>query len=209
MPRAGGAGRHHGGDDGGNFDRLAPIARLAAEQGATFRVNVYQPVKSDRFSLSYEQFWEGFRCLFAQTAVVACTEPLVNAVLGLGGIAGPGCGRGTIRVTARGRVLPCVYWPARGPSLADLVRDGPAVADSAEWERLRTVPAACRPCPLVATCQGGCASRRLLRGALDEPDEFCPIVRGDALTLAWARDAGRDLPKSGSACTTIVAARPA
>jgi sulfatase maturation enzyme AslB (radical SAM superfamily) len=83
------------------------------------------------------------------------------------------------------------------------------VADSAEWERLRTVPAACRPCPLVASCQGGCASRRLLRGALDEPDEFCPIVRGDALTLSWARDAGRDLPKSGSACTTIVAARPA
>ena len=193
----------------GNFDRLVPIARLAAEHGATFRVNVYQPVKSDRFTLSYEQFWEGFRRLFAETAVVACTEPLVNAVLGLGGIAGPGCGRDTIRVTARGRVLPCVYWPARGPSLADLVRDGPAIAGSAEWERLRTVPPACRPCPLVATCQGGCASRRLLRGALDEPDEFCPIVRGDALTLAWARDAGRDLPKSGSACTTIVAARPA
>jgi hypothetical protein len=31
---------------------------------------------------------------------------MINAVLGLGGIAGPGCGRDTIRVTARGRVPP-------------------------------------------------------------------------------------------------------
>jgi radical SAM protein with 4Fe4S-binding SPASM domain len=192
-----------------NFDRLAPIARLAADHGATFRVNVYQPVKTDRFSLTYEQFWEGFRRLFAATEVVACSEPLVNALLGLGGIEGPGCGRGTIRVTARRRVLPCVYWPARGPALADLVRDGPAVTESAEWQRVRSVPAACRPCPFVASCQGGCSSRRLLRGDLDAPDEFCPIIRGDEVTLAWARAAGRDLPKAGSACTTILAVRPA
>jgi radical SAM protein with 4Fe4S-binding SPASM domain len=190
-----------------NYDRLVPIAELAAGYGATFRVNVYQPVKTDRFTLSYEQFWEGFRRLFEQTQVVTCTEPLVNALLGIGGVAGPGCGKGTIRVTAKRRVLPCVYWPAAGPPLARLIEQGAAVAQSGEWERIRTVPAACRTCPLVATCQGGCASRRFLRGRLDEPDEYCPIVRGDAVTIAWARAAGRDLPKAGSACTTIVAAR--
>jgi radical SAM protein with 4Fe4S-binding SPASM domain len=193
-----------------NFARLAPIARLAAAHGATFRVNVYQPVKTDRFSLTYAQFWEGFRRLLAETEVVTCTEPLVNALLGLGGIEGPGCGRGTLRVTARRRLLPCVYWPAPGPPLADLVRRGAAVTDSPEWRRLRTVPAACAGCPVVATCQGGCASRRLLRGRLDEPDEFCPVVRGDRATLAslaalsWSRAPGRDLPKASSACTTIV-----
>jgi radical SAM protein with 4Fe4S-binding SPASM domain len=203
-----------------NYDRLAPIAKLAAEHGATFRVNVYQPVVSDRFTLSYEQFWEGFRQLFAETEVLSCTEPLVNALLGLGGIEGPGCGRGTIRVTAKRRVLPCVYWPAAGaPGLGALLngaggkgaaREGSAVAQitsSGEWARIRTVPEACRPCALVETCRGGCASRRLLRGALDEPDEFCPIVRGDEMTLNWVRAAGRDLPKAGSACTTIVSAR--
>jgi hypothetical protein len=46
----------------------------------------------------------------------------------------------------------------------------------------------------------------LLRGRLDEPDEYCPVVRGDEQTIAWARAAGRDLPKAGSACTTIVVA---
>lgn len=190
-----------------NYDRLVPIARLAAGHGATFRVNVYQPVKTDRFALTYDQFWEGFRRLFAETEVLACTEPLVNALLGLGGIAGPGCGKGTLRVTAKRRVLPCVYWPARGAGLDELVQRGAAVTASREWQRLRTVPGACQGCPFVATCQGGCASRRLLSGRLDEPDEFCPIVRGDEVTLAWARAAGRDLPKAGSACTTIVAAR--
>ena len=183
-----------------NYDRLVPVARLAADHGATFRVNVYQPVKSDRFTLTYEQFWEGFRRLFAETRVVACTEPLVNALLGLGGIAGPGCGKGTIRVTAKRRTIPCVYWPSPGPPLAQLVAEGDRVTQTQEWQRIRTVPAACRPCPLVETCQGGCASRRLLRGSLDEPDEYCPMVRGDTLTLDWLRAAGADLPKAGSAC---------
>jgi radical SAM protein with 4Fe4S-binding SPASM domain len=194
-----------------NYDRLVPIARVAAERGATFRVNVYQPVVSDRFTLSYEQFWEAFRRLFAETEVLSCTEPLVNALLGLGGIAGPGCGQGTIRVTAKRRVLPCVYWPAaHAPHLGALSGGAASVAEvtvSGEWARVRTVPTACRACPLVETCRGGCASRRLLRGALDEPDEFCPIVRGDAMTLGWVRAAGQELPKAGSACTTIVVAR--
>jgi radical SAM protein with 4Fe4S-binding SPASM domain len=187
-----------------NYDRLSAVARLAAEYGATFRVNVYQPVKSDRFTLSYEQFWAGFRRLFAETRVIACTEPLVNALLGLGGIAGPGCGQGTIRVTASRRLLPCVYWPALGPGLGRLLRDGPGVTETDEWRRIRTLPAACIDCRYVAACQGGCASRRALRGRLDQPDEYCPVVRGDTMTLAWTRAAGRDLPKAGSACTTIV-----
>lgn len=194
-----------------NYARLAPIARLAADHGATFRVNVYQPVATDRFTLSYEQFWEGFRRLFAETEVLSCTEPLVNGLLGLGGIEGPGCGRGTIRVTAKRKVLPCVYWPAAGaPALRTLTEDESGVAQitgGGEWARIRTVPTACAACPLVETCRGGCASRRLLRGALDEPDEFCPIVRGDEVTLKWVRAAGTELPKAGSACTTIVMAR--
>lgn len=189
-----------------NFDRLVPIARLATEHGATFRVNVYQPVQSDRYTLSYEQFWEGFRRLFAETRVIACTEPLVNAILGLGGIEGPGCGKGTIRVTAKRRLLPCVYWPALGPGLGQLLREGAGVTTAPEWQQIRTVPAACQGCALLPTCQGGCASRRALRQQLDRPDEYCPIIRGDQQILTWARATGRDLPKAGSACTTIVTA---
>ena len=46
-----------------NVDRLPALARVAAGRGANLRVNIYQPSKTDRFSLSYTEFWEGFRRL--------------------------------------------------------------------------------------------------------------------------------------------------
>jgi radical SAM protein with 4Fe4S-binding SPASM domain len=190
-----------------NYARLAEVARVAADHGAYFRVNVYQPVKSDAFTLSYEQYWEGFRRLFAATQLVSCSEPLVNALLGLGG-GGTGCGRQTVRVTPRAEVLPCVYWPERALDLDDLERHGAALPSTPVFQAVQTVPPACVTCRYVEVCGGGCASRRALRGRLDEPDEYCPIVRGDTMPLDFRLAPGTDLPKVGSACTTIVTARP-
>ena len=73
-----------------NYDRLADLARVAASFGANLRVNVYQPSKTDRFSLSYDQFWQGFKQLLESTRLVATTEPVLAAALGLEGFAGPG-----------------------------------------------------------------------------------------------------------------------
>jgi len=89
-----------------NYDRLPALARLAIARGAAFRVNVYQPVKTDAFSLSYDEFWSGFRLLLEAAPLAACTEPIVRAVLAVGERAG-GCGSTTVRVTPRGEVLPC------------------------------------------------------------------------------------------------------
>jgi len=46
-----------------------------------------------------------------------------------------------------------------------------------------------------------------LQGALDEPDSYCPIIRGERPRLDVRMAAARDLPKIGSACTTVVIAR--
>jgi MoaA/NifB/PqqE/SkfB family radical SAM enzyme len=73
-----------------NFDKLAALARVAASFGANLRVNVYQPSKTDHFSVSYEQFWAGFKQLLESTRLVATTEPVLAAVLGLEGFAAPG-----------------------------------------------------------------------------------------------------------------------
>ena len=73
-----------------NYDKLADLASVAASFGANLRVNVYQPSKTDQFSVSYEQFWDGFRQLLASTRLVATTEPVLAAVLGLEGFVGPG-----------------------------------------------------------------------------------------------------------------------
>ena len=186
-----------------NYEGLPAIARVAAAQGAAFRVNVYQAVKTDAFSLTYDQFWTGFRLLLEACPLAVCSEPLVRAVLGLGPRAA-GCGCATVRVTPRGEVLPCVYWPKRSLTLADLERLGPGIVRSAPFAELDTLPEGCRGCPLVDVCHGGCASRRLLRGGLELPDEFCPFVNGRPLPgLPVHPGSARGFPKAGSACTSV------
>jgi radical SAM protein with 4Fe4S-binding SPASM domain len=188
-----------------NYRRLAEIANLAFGAGALYRVNVYQPVKTDAFTLSYEEFWEGFRRLLAETRLVGTTEPLLNAMLGEPFANGSGCGRQTVRVTPRGDIVPCVYWGKSDLRLADLpAAGGPGVLASPQFARVRHVPDACRGCPFVTTCHGGCAGRRELAGGVEQPDPYCPLVRGRTVTLDWAPAAARDLLKTGSACTTVL-----
>lgn len=186
-----------------NYRRLGDLAAVAAARGANLRVNVYQPAKTDRFTLSYAQFWEGIRQLAGSTRLVATTEPVLAAVLDLPGFAGTACGRSTVRVAPDGRVLPCTYWPKSGLTLADLEVAQEAIVDTPEFVQARQVPTACEGCP----CRGGCAGRRALVGALDAPDPYCPFARGERVTLDWERARSEDLPKVGSACTTVVSAR--
>ena len=65
-----------------NYDKLPEIGTLAAWHGVNFRVNVYQPVKTDAFSLDYEQFWAGFQRLLESCPLAVCNEPIVRAILG-------------------------------------------------------------------------------------------------------------------------------
>ncbi|MBI2468300.1 MAG: radical SAM protein [Candidatus Rokubacteria bacterium] len=185
-----------------NATRLPELARVAATVGASLRVNVYQPAKTDRFTLTYAAFWEAFRRLAGETRLVATTEPVLAAVLGVPGFAGPGCGRSTVRVAPDGRVLPCTYWPSSRLTLGDLEARGAAIVEAPEFALAREAPAACAGCP----CRGGCAGRRALVGDLGAADPYCPFARGDRIALDWERAATADLPKLGSACTTVVSA---
>ncbi len=189
-----------------NYLRLTEVARVAKQFDAPLRVNVYQAVRSDMYALSYEEYWEGFRRLFAETDVIAIGEPLVRAMAGLPPLRG-GCGVSTVRVTPRATTQPCVYWPGLGEPLSDLISMGPDILDSAPFEQARTLPEACQPCEFRDSCHGGCAGRRRLQGALSEPDYYCPIVRGERQRLEVRMAASRDLPKVSSSCTTVVMAR--
>jgi radical SAM protein with 4Fe4S-binding SPASM domain len=186
-----------------NYEGLPLLARIAADHGAMLRVNAYQPVKTDAFTLSYEQFWDGYRGLLEQSELLICNEPIVRAVLGLSG-GRCGCGTDTVRVTPRGEVLPCVYWPDRRLTLQDLARLGAEMVQSETFGQLSTLPEFCRECEFSETCGGGCPGRRMLRGRLDQPDEYCPFTRGDTIPLKHRTGTPRDMPKAASACTTIV-----
>jgi radical SAM protein with 4Fe4S-binding SPASM domain len=189
-----------------NYRRLAEIARAAFAAGANYRINVYQPVKTDAFTLSYQEFWDGFRGLLGATRLVNTTEPILNAMLGEPFASGSGCGRQTVRVTPRGDIVPCVYWDKSDLRLEDLAaRGAEGVLASREFERARAVPEVCRECPFVKTCHGGCAGRRRLAGGVETADPYCPLIRGKSVALDWAPAERRELLKTGSACTTVVA----
>lgn len=189
-----------------NYLRLADVARVAKKFNAPLRVNVYQAVQSDVYALTYEEYWQGFRQLFAATDVIAIGEPLVRAMAGLPPLPG-GCGVSTVRVTPRASTQPCVYWAGPGEPLADLIAAGPDILHSVPFEQARTLPPACEPCEFRESCHGGCAGRRRLQGALLQPDAYCPIVRGERPRLQIIMAANRDLPKLSSSCTTVVIAR--
>ena len=189
-----------------NYSRLAEVARIAKKFGAPLRVNVYQSVRSDIYALSYEEYWEGFRRLFAETDVIAIGEPLVRAMAGLPP-ARAGCGISTVRVTPRATTQPCVYWTGSGEPLSDFISAGSDILNSTSFEQARAIPEACRACEFRECCHGGCAGRRRLQGALLEPDSYCPIIRGERPRLEIRVAANRDLPKLSSSCTTVVIAR--
>ena len=189
-----------------NYLRLAEMARVAKQFDAPLRVNVYQAVRSDTYALSYAEYWEGFRRLFAETDVIAIGEPLVRAMAGLPPLHA-GCGVSTVRVTPRATTQPCVYWPGAGEPLSELASAGAGILDSGPFEQARAVPEACEPCEFRGTCHGGCAGRRRLQDALLQPDYYCPIVRGERPRLEVRMAPSRDLPKLNSCCTTVVIAR--
>jgi radical SAM protein with 4Fe4S-binding SPASM domain len=189
-----------------NFDRLAKIAEIVKAYDAPLRINVYQSVRSEAFALTYDEYWQGFEALFARTDAIAIGEPLVRAMAGLP-VGRGGCGVATVRVTPRATVQPCVYWPGGGAPLDLLLDLGPDITNTVPFAEARGVPSACRNCGYVETCGGGCAGRRRLLHALDEPDPYCPVVRGGGRKLKVQMATSRELPKLESACTTIVTAR--
>jgi radical SAM protein with 4Fe4S-binding SPASM domain len=189
-----------------NYSRLAEVACVAKRYQAPLRVNVYQAVRSDLYALSYEEYWQGFRALFAETDVIAIGEPLVRAMAGLPSRTG-GCGVSTVRVTPRATAQPCVYWPGAGESLSLLLSIGSEIVKTTPFVEARTAPEACRSCDYLASCHGGCAGRRRIQNALREPDFYCPVVREKSEKLEVRMAPARELPKGESACTTIVIAR--
>ncbi len=189
-----------------NWDRLADVAEVAAAFDAPLRLNVYQAVRSDAFALTYGEYWGGFAALFARTDVVAIGEPLVRAMAGLPPRAG-GCGVATVRVTPRATVQPCVYWPGGGAPLDVLLDLGAGITGTEPFADARSLPPGCIGCAHQAACHGGCAGRRRLLDMLDQPDPYCPVIRGEDRRLDIRMAPSREMAKLESACTTIVMAR--
>jgi radical SAM protein with 4Fe4S-binding SPASM domain len=187
-----------------NYKDLGSLARLAASLGADLRVNAYQPMYTDEFLPSFEQYWDAYKILFDESEIISVTEPLVNTFLGLDGLSGTPCGGRSLRVTPDRKLKACVYWPDSDLSIDDLLEKKKAVFESPSFQATHYIPKFCLTCTHVANCGGGCAARRKLHGCLEEPDEYCPIYRGKTVTLTAQFSSIAKPLRTGSICTTIV-----
>jgi sulfatase maturation enzyme AslB (radical SAM superfamily) len=100
-----------------------------------------------------------------------------------------------------------VYWPGTGEPFSLLLSLGTGILETPPFVEARTVPEACRRCAYFESCRGGCAGRRRIQNAIDQPDFYCPVVRGEPEKLEIRMAPARELPKIESACTTVVMAR--
>jgi radical SAM protein with 4Fe4S-binding SPASM domain len=187
-----------------NYTDLGRIARLAGSLGADFRVNAYQPMYTEEFLPSFEQFWEAYKILFDQSEIISVTEPLVNTFLGLNGLSGTPCGGCSMRITPDGKLKACVYWPDSDLTIDDLVEKKEAVFESSQFQTAHYTPEFCLNCEHVGNCGGGCTARRKLRGHLEDPDEYCPIYKGKTVKLGGQPSSVAKPLRTGSICTTIV-----
>jgi MoaA/NifB/PqqE/SkfB family radical SAM enzyme len=187
-----------------NYDKMALMVDLARYHDVNLRVCVYQSVNSEKYHLSYNAFWEGFRLLFGASKLISCSEPVVRAVLNLGNVRSP-CGHKSIRINPHGQVVPCVYWGKRKEShQLPLIEDLPIlrekIFDSYYFKIFHQTPSIASDCP----CKGGCASRRLINGGLNSHDEYCPWCRGDHIDLEYQAGPSSNLVRINNNCTTIV-----
>lgn len=187
-----------------NYKDLGKIAALAASFGADFRVNVYQPMYTDKFMPRFDQYWQAFGILFETAEIISVTEPLVNTFLGLNGLRGTPCGGRSMRVTPDRHLKACVYWPESQLTIADLATRQESVFETPYFRQTRQTPRFCLKCEYIQNCGGGCAGRRKLRGRLDEPDEFCPIFKGKRIKIEGQLSSASQPTRTGSICTTIV-----
>src|SRR5260370_4739244 len=128
-----------------NFDRVADIADIVKAYDAPLRINVYQSVRSEAFALTYDEYWQGFKALFARTDAIAIGEPLVRAMAGLPARRG-GSRAATVRVTPRATGQPCAYWPGGGPPLELFLHARPDITNTDPFAEARGVPAARNGC---------------------------------------------------------------
>ncbi|MBW2252134.1 MAG: SPASM domain-containing protein, partial [Deltaproteobacteria bacterium] len=167
-------------------------------------VNVYQPMYTDEFMPSFDQYWQAFEALFHQSEIISVTEPLVNTFLGLNGLNGTPCGVQSMRITPDRLLKACVYWPDSDLAIEDIVEKKEAIFQSAHFKQTHNIPQFCLSCEHVSNCGGGCAARRILRGNFEKPDEYCPIFQKRTIQLKGRLSAAAKPLRTGSICTTIV-----
>lgn len=174
-----------------NYKYLKDFKPLLDKYDIFLRINLYKPVNSDQFSLSYNQFWQAMKDLGGNFEIVSCSEPVL-ALLWPEVKGGSKCGN-SLRIHPDGEIAACVYVKGRG--------------EPEEFnEEKRLIPEFCQDCEVKERCRGGCFGRRILENRKSLPDSYCPFYNKKKLPKITFRkyNKGGELIHSNYLCTLII-----
>lgn len=163
-----------------NKDYIPDFINLMTKYGIDLRINLYKPVNTNKYQLTYDEFWQSIRRIFSQMKLVACSEPIINIALDRINDNECLCGKKSIRIRPNGVVLPCVYWDK-----SDITTQNISMLNEHTFDYIHDiVPVECEKCEYLKYCSGGCAGRRLYSG-LTKPDEYCPVIRNEKIRIPY------------------------
>lgn len=196
-----------------NKDYIDGFAPILERYDCYLRVNIIKTSKSmenESLAISYSSFWKSIQKLVETYKIVSCSEPIVCAALGVkkNDKGGSPCGNNSIRIQPDRSILPCVYWGDTNVTIEELFNKEDSHL-KVIFSDVHKVPEECIQCSYVDVCQGGCASRRYLRGEINRADPYCPIVKRESFPVLfpqWA-DQRIDLVHSSYLCTIILSSK--
>ena len=194
-----------------NYMYVTEMINFCRELEINLRINVFKPVHTKEFTLSYTQFWEAIQSLLREATLISCSEPIVSLAIKdvqNKSLRAP-CGTHSLRIKPSGHVVPCVYMTDSSLTIDDLIA---CAGDENKLKRILVqcscenfeIPEECLDCSYKDICGGGCVSRRILMGG-NKPDSHCFIKQGDlqSIPAKWAESKSA-LVHSDYLCTMIV-----
>lgn len=182
-----------------NVKDIIDFDNLLIKYGINLRINTYKPVNTSIYCLTYEEYWNGIKNILKRFKIVSCSEPILNAVLGIeNNRYSCGCGKTSLRINPDGGVYPCVYWNKSEFTIKDL-----SLINENTFSKIDVIPNECKGCKYKDLCAGGCEGRRVYRD-LHSADEYCPFVRGEKMEIEYQVGTKKDLVHSNYLCTLIV-----
>ncbi len=157
------------------------------------RVNLYKPVNSNEYSLSYDQFWKAIGIIADNFTLVSNSEPIISLTSPLSvDVCGSPCGD-SVRLHPDLSISPCVYV------------DGNKVSVEKFNKLKKIIPDFCTSCKFLEKCQGGCMSRRILEDRIYKPDSYCPIYKENkAPDIEFGKVEKKNFIHSNYLCTFIL-----
>lgn len=177
-----------------NYKSIVGFKSLLDKYNICLRINLYKPVNSNKFLLSYNQFWEAIKIISENFQLVKNSEPILSIITHEEGDGSP-CGN-SLRIHPDLTITPCVYLEGDKVSYGEFLKNKD------------NIPKECSNCRFVKSCRGGCLGRRYLTAGVAKPDIYCPIVRGETfpkITFSKINEAEeKDFIHGGYLCTLIL-----